>query len=104
MNSSDSILPPKKHSVNSVIQGNCLDVFAKMKSDTIDLTVFSPPYDSIRDYKDHRNFDSTEVGRELYRLTKESGICAVVIGDGTKDFAKSLTTFRWAVDWCDNAG
>jgi site-specific DNA-methyltransferase (adenine-specific) len=28
----------------------------------------------------------------------------VVIGDGTKNFAKSLTTFRWAVDWCDRVG
>lgn len=94
----------KHHSVNSIIQGNCLDILTKMKPDSIDLTVFSPPYDNIRDYKENWNFDSTQVGRELHRVTKDGGICAVVIGDGTKDFAKSLTTFRWAVDWCDNAG
>ncbi len=35
---------------------------------------------------------------------KDGGICAVVIGDGTKDFAKSLTTARLTVDWCDNVG
>lgn len=44
------------------------------------------------------------LGKSLYRVTKEGGICAVVIGDGTKDFDKSLTTFKLAVDWCDNAG
>jgi hypothetical protein len=28
----------------------------------------------------------------------------MVIQDSTKDFAKSLTSFRTIVDWCDNIG
>jgi site-specific DNA-methyltransferase (adenine-specific) len=35
---------------------------------------------------------------------KDRTITAVIIGDGTKDFAKSLTTARMQVDWVDNAG
>lgn len=93
----------KKFHVNSIIHGNCLDIMAKLKPNVIDLTVFSPPYDGIRDYNKNWEFDPIQFGRELHRVTKDGGICAVVIGDGTKDFAKSLTTFRWAVDWCDNA-
>jgi DNA modification methylase len=95
---------PPRYTVNSVIRGDCLSVLPRLKSEAVDLTVFSPPYDGIRDYKGEWNFDYPALGRELYRVTKDGGICAVVIGDGTKDFAKSLTTFRLAVEWCDHAG
>lgn len=101
-------LPPpaqnRPYRVNSIINGDCLDVLPHMKESSVDLTTFSPPYDSIRDYKNQWSFDYSALGRELYRVTKDGGICAVVIGDGTKDFAKSLTTARLTVDWCDNAG
>ncbi len=90
--------------VNSIITGDSLQILSRIRSDAVDLTVFSPPYDGIRDYNKDWTFDYAKLGSELYRVTKDGGICAVVIGDGTKDFAKSLTSFRLAVDWCDNAG
>lgn len=95
---------PAKHRVNSIINGDCLDVLSRIKNEVVDLIAFSPPYDSIRDYKNEWRFDYTALGQALNRVTKDGGICAVVIGDGTKDFAKSLTTARLTVDWCDNAG
>lgn len=70
-------------------------------SHSIDLTLFSPPYDNIRDYKDKPSFDRTYLGKLLYNITKDGGICVVNIQDGTQDFAKSLTSFRWAVEWVD---
>jgi DNA modification methylase len=70
----------------------------------VDLTVFSPPYDGIRDYGKDWRLDYGELGDKLFRVTKDGGVCAVVIGDGTRNFAKSLTTFRWAVDWVDRVG
>ena len=94
----------KHYSVNSIINGDCLKVLSQIKDQSVDLIVFSPPYDSIRDYKNEWSFDYSALGKALYRVTKDGGICAVVIGDGTKDFAKSLTTARLTVDWCDNAG
>ncbi|MBU2595571.1 site-specific DNA-methyltransferase, partial [Patescibacteria group bacterium] len=45
-----------------------------------------------------------EVGKEIYRVLKEGGIAAMVIQDQTKNFAKTLTSFRTIVDWCDNIG
>ncbi len=75
-----------------------------MADNSVDLSVFSPPYDGIRDYKKGWIFDFYTLGKNLHRITKEGGVCAVVIGDGTKNFAKSLTTFKLAVDWCENAG
>jgi site-specific DNA-methyltransferase (adenine-specific) len=75
-----------------------------LPSESVDVTVFSPPYDAVRDYTGEWTFDYHRLGQELLRVTKDGGVCAVVIGDGTKDFAKSLTTFRLAVDWCDSIG
>ncbi|MBI5303662.1 MAG: site-specific DNA-methyltransferase [Chloroflexi bacterium] len=75
-----------------------------MPDDFVDLTLFSPPYDGIRDYKNNWTFDYQRLGKELYRVTKDGGVCVVVVGDGTKDFAKSMTTFRLAVNWVDDAG
>jgi len=97
-------IPETPYRVNSIINGDCLDVLSHIKDNAVDLVAFSPPYDSIRDYKSEWRFDYTALGQALYRVTKDGGICAVVIGDGTKDFAKSLTTARLTVDWCDNAG
>ena len=31
--------------------GDCLDVMKQFEDDSIDLTVTSPPYDNLRDYK-----------------------------------------------------
>ncbi len=102
--SSASDLNQPGYPVDSILHGDCLTVLKDFQPETVDLTIFSPPYDRIRDYKQDWAFDSSALGRHLFRVTKEGGICAVIIGDGTRDFAKSLTTFRLAVDWCDTIG
>lgn len=91
-------------SKHQIIVGDCAKVLPRMKAGSVDLSVFSPPYDGIRDYEGEWSIDSKVLATEMFRVTKDGGVCAVVIGDGTKDFAKSLTTFRWAVDWVDCAG
>ena len=90
--------------MHTIKQGDCVVITKQMEDDSIDLTVFSPPYDDIRDYQKGWVFDFPALGKNLYRITKDGGMCAVVIGDGTKNFAKSLTSFKLAVDWCENAG
>lgn len=90
--------------INSIITGDCLEVLTRLGEEEVDLILFSPPYDGIRTYNKDWNFDYSELGKALYRIAKEGSVCAVVIGDGTKNFAKSLTTARLTVDWCDNAG
>jgi hypothetical protein len=37
-------------------------------------------------------------------VTKDGGVVVVIIGDGTRQFAKSLTSFRLAVSWVDEIG
>lgn len=87
-----------------IITADCLEATRQIKQRSVDFSLFSPPYDSIRDYKKGWTFDYRGLGGNLYEITKDGGGCAVVIGDGTKNFAKSLTTFNLAVDWCENSG
>lgn len=77
---SEKISSEKVHRVNSIVHGDCLDVLGHVKNEAVDLTVFSPPYDSIRDDKSGWSFDYTALGKALHRVSKDGGICAVVIG------------------------
>lgn len=90
--------------VNTIKTGDCLKLLAEYPDDFFHLTVFSPPYDGIREYDSKWSLDYQALGSELLRTSADGAVCAIVIGDGTKHFAKSLTTFRWAVDWCDRIG
>jgi site-specific DNA-methyltransferase (adenine-specific) len=90
--------------LNRIIQGDCMEELAALSDESIDLTLFSPPYDGIRDYKKNWSFDIVELGDQLYRVTKDGGVVVVIIGDGTRQFAKSLTSFRLAVSWVDEIG
>lgn len=89
---------------DEVLLGDALKTLPKLQRGYVDLTVFSPPYDGIRDYGKNWSLDYKTLGSELFDVTKDGGVCAVVIGDGTKDFAKSGTTARWIVDWLDRVG
>ena len=89
--------------IDKIICGNSIDELKKYEDNFFDLTVFSPPYDGLRDYKGYE-FNMNELGRELYRVTKEGGIVVMVIQDQTIDGHKSLTSFKTIIDWCDNIG
>jgi len=100
-------IPPaerKPQMQSGIVPGDCLEVLRCLDAESVDLTVFSPPYDSIRDYREEWAVDFSALGEHLFRVVKDGGVCAVVIGDGTKNFAKSMTTFKLAVDWCRNSG
>lgn len=86
---------------------NCLNTMSELQDDFIDLTVTSPPYDSVRDYKkDHTwNFDVfSEIAKELFRITKDGGIVTWVVADETKDFCESLTSFKQAIYFVEECG
>ena len=89
--------------LNKIICGDAVAELKKFPDNSIDLIVTSPPYDGIRKYNGF-SFDLHATGKEIYRVLKEGGIAAMVIQDQTKDFGKSLTSFRTIVDWVDNIG
>ena len=89
--------------LNKIILGDSVKELRKLPDNSIDLVVTSPPYDGIRKYNGF-SFDLHATGKEIYRVLKEGGIAAMVIQDQTKDFGKSLTSFRTIVDWVDDIG
>jgi DNA modification methylase len=90
--------------LNQIITSDCLDAMRFIPDNSIDLAVTSPPYDKIRDYNGDWELDLRGIGKELYRVLKDGAMACLVINDGTKNFRKSLTSFRTVIDWCDNAG
>lgn len=75
----------------------------KMRTNTVDLTVFSPPYDKLRDYNGYE-CNLHLLGEQLYRVTKTGGVVVMVIQDQTNNGRKTLTSFRTILDWCDSIG
>jgi DNA modification methylase len=90
--------------LNKVYCTDCVEGMSKLPDNSIDLVVTSPPYDQLRDYEGDLSFDLHKTGEQVYRVLKEGSIAVMVIQDQTKEFGKSLTTFRTVIDWCDNLG
>ena len=88
---------------NGVFKGDCNILLPDVADESIDFICFSPPYDDIRDYTGF-SLDLNLLGSNLFRVAKPGAVAAVVMTDTTNKGAKSLTTFRLAVDWVDKCG
>lgn len=82
--------------LNSIIEGNCIEVMNGFDDNVIDLTVTSPPYDDLRNYKGYV-FPFEEIAKELYRITKSGGVVVWVVADATIDATETGTSFRQAL-------
>lgn len=79
-----------------LMQGDCLERMKEIPDGSIDLTVTSPPYDSIRNYHGFTfNYESTL--RELFRVTKIGGVVVWVVNDQTVNGSETGTSFRQAL-------
>ena len=76
--------------------GDCLEVMKSMPSNSVDLTVTSPPYDNLRTYNGF-TFDFEGIAQELYRVTKDGGVVVWIVGDATIKGSESGTSFRQAL-------
>lgn len=74
---------------------DCVDFMREMPEGCVDLTVTSPPYDSLRDYKGYK-FDFEAVAEGLYRVTAKGGVVVWVVGDRING-GRSLTSFRQGI-------
>ena len=81
---------------NDIITGDCVSCMSEMDSATIDLTVTSPPYDQLRDYKGY-SFDFENTAKQLYRITKPGGVVVWVVKDSTLKGNKSLISFKQCI-------
>ena len=82
--------------LNNIYRSDCIEFMKSMDENSIDLTVTSPPYDDIRDYKGY-SFDFENIAKQLFRVTKNGGVVVWVVGDKIKKGNKSLTSFKQAL-------
>ena len=82
--------------LNKIIQGDCLEVMKGFNDNVIDLTVTSPPYDNLRDYKGY-DFNFEGIAKELFRITKEGGVVVWVVNDATIKGSETGTSFKQAL-------
>ena len=76
--------------------GDCLKLMQELPDDCIDLTVTSPPYDNLRDYKGY-SFEFEPIAEQLYRITKPGGVIVWIVNDGTIKGSESGTSFKQAL-------
>ena len=82
--------------INTIYNENCLDTMSRMIDNFIDLTVTSPPYDNLRDYKGY-SFDFESIAKELFRIIKKGGVVVWVVGDATINGSETGTSFKQAL-------
>src|SRR3990167_1393761 len=86
----------KEMEVNIIYNEDCLLTMKRMPNDFVDMTLTSPPYDNLRDYKGY-TFDFESIAKELFRITKQGGVVVWVVGDATIGGSESGTSFRQAL-------
>lgn len=89
--------------LNKIYNESNLDTMARMPDCFVDLTVTSPPYDDLRDYKGF-NLPINEIAKQLYRVTKEGGVLVWVVNDKTINYCETLTSFKQAIIFVEHAG
>lgn len=82
--------------LNKIYNIDCLKGLKLLEDNSVDLTVTSPPYDDLRNYKGY-SFDFENIAKELYRVTKTGGILVWIVGDATSKGSESGTSFRQAL-------
>jgi len=96
--------------INKNICGKSEEILKHIPDNQINLTITSPPYDQLRNYKNTvgvETFDGgytipfREIARELFRITKEGGIVVWVVNDQVTDGGETGTSFKMALDFMD---
>lgn len=85
----------------SLFEGDCLEVMKGLGAATVDLTVTSPPYDSLREYNGNGlqfTFESFQkIAEQLYRVSVPSGIVVWVVNDEMMKGSESGSSFKQAL-------
>ena len=82
--------------LNRIYNEDCLEGMKRIPDGSVDLTVTSPPYDNIRNYKGY-SFDFASIAKERYRITKQGGVVVWVVGDQTIQGSETGTSFKQAL-------
>ena len=80
--------------MNKIINCDCVEGVRSLDSESVALTVTSPPYDKIRAFAP---FDFEALAQELFRVTMPGGVVVWVVGDQIVEFSETGTSFRQAL-------
>jgi len=97
---------------NKIIQGDCRQLIKNLTTNTVDLTITSPPYFLQREYGDKEEIGQEgdldeyldvllEVFRECLRVTKEDGSIIWNMGDKYLNSSLQLAPYRFAAKVVD---
>lgn len=82
--------------VDQILCGDNVETLLTFPRASVDLTVTSPPYGSMRKYGGHR-WDFDGVVQQLFRVTKPGGVVVWVVGDETIHGSETGTSFLQAL-------
>jgi site-specific DNA-methyltransferase (adenine-specific) len=82
--------------VDYIANQDAVSFMDSLPLNSIDLTVTSPPYDDLRNYKGY-NFDFENIAKGLYKVTKNGGVVVWVVGDKIIKGNRTLTSFRQCI-------
>ena len=85
--------------LNHIYNESNLDTMSRMPDDYVDLVVTSPPYDDLRSYEGHSQFDFTRTAESLFRVLKKGGVVVWVVGDQTVNGSRTLTSFSQGLEF-----
>lgn len=87
-----------------IIHGDCVQKLREFSDSYFDLCITSPPYNDLRTYNGHCQWDFRNTAIELYRVLKSGGVLCWVVGDSIKNGGRTLTCFRQAIQFVDEFG
>lgn len=89
--------------LNQIYCGDSSEVLKQIDTESIDLTVTSPPYDNLRTYKGYV-FDFEAIAKELYRVTKQGGVVVWIVNDATINGSETLTSCKQKIFFREECG
>ena len=81
-------------SEKQIVCCDCLEGMSRLPDKCIPLTLTSPPYDNLRTYDGHNNWNFMAVATELYRITMQGGVVVWVVQEQIVDGSESGETSR----------
>lgn len=87
--------------INSIIQGNCVDILAQIDDESVDMCITSPPYDNLRIYNGYK-FPFETIVEQLFRILKKGRVVVWVVADATINGSETATSFKQVLTFISN--
>lgn len=81
---------------NQIYNMDCIDLMKHLESESVDMTLTSPPYDNLRDYNWY-TFDFKETAVQMRRIMSRGGVLVRIVNDATINWSETWTSFKQAL-------